>query len=666
MFPYPSGAGLHVGHPLGYIGTDVFGRYRRMKGFNVLHALGYDAFGLPAEQYAIETGHAPAGPDRGERRQLPAPAAPAGPGPRRRGARCPRPTSPTTAGPSGSSCRIFESWYDAEQDRARPIAELRAELAAGTRPTPDGRPWSDLDAVEQRQVVDDHRLAYISEAPVNWCPGLGTVLANEEVTADGRSDRGNFPVFRRNMRQWMMRITAYADRLIDDLDTLDWPDSIKTMQRNWIGRSEGAPWCAFTSGAGPIEVFTTRPDTLFGATFMVLAPEHPMVDALTAARVARAHPPALDRHPLRPRPRPSPPTAPRRRPRPTWPARPRTARRRASSPARSPLNPVNDDLIPIFVADYVLMGYGTGAIMAVPGAGRAGLGVRRALRPAHRAHRRSRPTAGRARPTSATGRPSTAPTPPWTWTAWASPRPSAPPSPGWRPTAGAGPPPPTACATGCSAASATGASRSPSCTTRPACRSACPSPCCPSPCRRSTTSAPARSTRTTRASEPELPLSGWSGGPSVELDLGDGPKRYQRELNVMPQWAGSCWYELRYLDPTNENRFVDPEVERYWMGPPGAGRSRRRRPLRGRRRARRAAPAVRPLLAQGPVRPGRRLVAASRTAACSTRATSWPRRTRTSGRSTSTSSPSRRRADGTLHLSRASPSPASGGRWARA
>ena len=281
MFPYPSGAGLHVGHPLGYIGTDVFGRYRRMKGFNVLHALGYDAFGLPAEQYAIETGTHPQVRTEENvanyRRQL-----------HRLGlAHDPRRSISTTdesyyRWTQWIFLQIFESWYDRDQDRARPIAELREELAAGTRPTPDGRPWASLSPLEHRLVVDDHRLAYISEAPVNWCPGLGTVLANEEVTADGRSDRGNFPVFRRNMRQWMMRITAYADRLIDDLDALDWPDSIKTMQRNWIGRSEGAT-VSFTSGAGPIEVFTTRPDTLFGATFMVLAPEHPMVDGLTAA-----------------------------------------------------------------------------------------------------------------------------------------------------------------------------------------------------------------------------------------------------------------------------------------------------------------------------------------------------------------------------------------------
>ena len=240
MFPYPSGAGLHVGHPLGYIGTDVFGRYRRMKGFNVLHALGYDAFGLPGRAVRHRDRHPPPGPHRGERRQLSAASCAGWAWPTTPAGRCPRRTSRYYRWTQWIFLQIFESWYDARPDRARPIEELRAELESRrTRATPDGRPWAELSPVEQRGVIDDHRLAYVSEAPVNWCPGLGTVLANEEVTAEGRSDRGNYPVFRRNMRQWMMRITAYADRLIDDLDALDWPDSIKTMQRNWIGRSDG-------------------------------------------------------------------------------------------------------------------------------------------------------------------------------------------------------------------------------------------------------------------------------------------------------------------------------------------------------------------------------------------------------------------------------------------
>ncbi len=237
MFPYPSGSGLHVGHPLGFIGTDVLGRYLRMTGKTVLHAMGFDAFGLPAEQYAVQTGTHPRKTTeenilryKAQLRQLGL-------------AHDDRRSVATTdvefyRWTQWIFLQIYNSWYDGT--RARPIAELEAAYAAGERPTPDGRAWASLSAAEQRKVIDSHRLVYISEAPVNWCPGLGTVLANEEVTADGRSDRGNFPVFRRNLKQWMMRITAYSDRLVADLDRLDWPDSVKAMQRNWIGRSEGA------------------------------------------------------------------------------------------------------------------------------------------------------------------------------------------------------------------------------------------------------------------------------------------------------------------------------------------------------------------------------------------------------------------------------------------
>src|SRR6185503_12683788 len=239
MFPYPSGAGLHVGHPLGYIGTDCYTRYFRMAGYNVLHPMGFDAFGLPAEQYAVQTGTHPRKTTEQNveryRRQL-----------RRLGLAYDDRRSLATTDveyyrwTQWIFLQIFNSWYDPEQRTARPIAELISEYAAGDRPTPDGRPWAQLSAVERRRIVDDHRLAYISEAPVNWCPGLGTVLANEEVTADGRSERGNFPVFKRVLKQWMMRITAYCDRLLEDLEKMDWPESVKTMQRNWIGRSTGA------------------------------------------------------------------------------------------------------------------------------------------------------------------------------------------------------------------------------------------------------------------------------------------------------------------------------------------------------------------------------------------------------------------------------------------
>src|SRR3954452_1423786 len=369
MFPYPSGAGLHVGHPLGSLGPDVTSRFRRMDGDNVLHPMGYDAFGLPAEQYAVQTGQHPRitteqniaaikaqlrrlGVDHDERRTF------------------------ATIDPGYYKwtqwifLQIFGSWFDEEAGRARRIEELVAELDAGVRePAPGtnplGRPWAELDEKGRRLVVDAHRLAYLHQAPVNWCPGLGTVLSNEEVTPDGRSERGNFPVFRRPLTQWMMRITSYADRLLADLDRLDWPDSIKQMQRNWIGRSTGAS-VRFASAAGDIEVFTTRPDTLFGATYAVLAPEHPLVDALTAPSwpegiapvwtVGHATPAeAVDDYRR---------AASRRS----------DLERQADTKSKTGVftgsyatNPVNGAQIPVFVADYVLMGYGTGAIMAVPG-----------------------------------------------------------------------------------------------------------------------------------------------------------------------------------------------------------------------------------------------------------------------------------------------------------
>ena len=248
MFPYPSGAGLHVGHPLGYIATDVVARFNRMLGKNVLHCLGYDAFGLPAEQYAVQTGQHPRKTTEDNivimARQL-----------RRLGLGHDDRRAIQTIDPEYYRwtqwifLQIYNSWYDVDAvrpdgglGRARPIDELVEEYRSGARPLPadDGRDWDDLSDVERAGILDGQRLAYTSEAPVNWCPGLGTVLSNEEVTNDGRSERGNFPVFKRNLRQWMMRITAYADRLADDLDRVDWPEKVRIMQRNWIGRSSGA------------------------------------------------------------------------------------------------------------------------------------------------------------------------------------------------------------------------------------------------------------------------------------------------------------------------------------------------------------------------------------------------------------------------------------------
>ncbi|HIZ37853.1 MAG TPA: class I tRNA ligase family protein, partial [Candidatus Ruania gallistercoris] len=377
MFPYPSGKGLHVGHPLGYIATDVVGRFKRMTGANVLHALGFDAFGLPAEQYAVQTGQHPRITTEENiatmRRQL-----------RRMGlAHDSRRTFATTdpefvRWTQWIFQQIFNSWFDPDAERrdgrgtgaARPITELVDQFAAGTRATPSGRPWAELTPAEQEEVLGTYRLAYVAHVPVNWCPGLGTVLANEEVTAEGRSERGNYPVFQRNLRQWMMRITAYGDRLVDDLDLLDWPEKVKTMQRNWIGRSEGAQ-VRFALGrregdaSSAVEVFTTRPDTLFGATFMVLAPESTVIDGLVPAAWPEGTKDAWTGGHATPAEA--------------------LASYRSAAAAKTDLerqaegrektgvftgvfatNPVNQTALPVFVADYVLSGYGTGAIMAVP------------------------------------------------------------------------------------------------------------------------------------------------------------------------------------------------------------------------------------------------------------------------------------------------------------
>jgi leucyl-tRNA synthetase len=563
MFPYPSGSGLHVGHPLGFIGTDVYARFKRMSGHNVLHTMGFDAFGLPAEQYAVQTGQHPATTTdenvANYRRQL-----------RRLGlAHDPR-RSVSTTDPEYYRWtqwifrQIFESWYDTEQDRARPIATLVSELEAGRRATPDGRPWSSLSAAERADVIDGQRLAYVSDAPVNWCPGLGTVVANEEVTADGRSDRGNFPVFKRNMRQWMMRITAYADRLIDDLDLLDWSDAIKTMQRNWIGRSYGAR-VHFDSPAGPITVFTTRPDTLFGATFMVLAPEHPLVDALTtpdhAAAVADYRRAAAAKNDV---------------------DRQDVGREKTGVATGSfAVNPVTGDPVPVWIADYVLMGYGTGAIMAVPSgdqrdfefARRFGLDV-----PAIQQPPASWFEAHGIEPTLDTS-------------LW--------------PAAFVGDAPYVNSSNGdldLNGVSdvATGVHRTnewlsenghgeatvtyklrdwlfsrqrywgepfPIVYDRDGRPHSLPDDLLPVELPDTDSFSPRTFDANDEFSNPESPLDRLPEWVHVTLDLGDGPQEYRRDTNVMPQWAGSCWYELRYLDPTNDERFVDPEVERYWMGP---------------------------------------------------------------------------------------------------
>ena len=567
MFPYPSGAGLHVGHPLGYIGTDVYARYKRMAGFNVLHAMGYDAFGLPAEQHAIATGIHPRINTEANvetyRRQL-----------RRLGLGHDRRRSVSTTDEGYYRwtqwifLQIFSSWYDTERQQARPIAELADELASGRRPTPDGRPWHELSEWERRDILDGRRLAYLSDAPVNWCPGLGTILANEEVTAEGRSDIGNFPVFKRNMRQWMLRITAYADRLLEDLDRLEWPEPIKVMQRNWIGRSEGAR-VRFASAAGDIEVFTTRPDTLFGATFMVLAPEHPLVDPLTTD---------VQRDEVEDYRRQAAAAGEQ--------ARQDEARTKTGVfTGSSATNPVTGEEVPVWIADYVLMGYGTGAIMAVPS------GDQRDFDFARRFGLPIRPIQQ----------------PPDAWFASRGVEPSLD-TDAW-PEAYVGDAPYVNSANesldldgvtsvdegvrlvndwlerhGHGTATTTYRLRDwlfsrqrywgepfPVVYDADGRPQALPESHLPVALPDLEDFKPEALDPNDDRSEPVPPLARAESWREAELDLGDGLRRYRREVNVMPQWAGSCWYELRYLDPTNDERFVDPEVERYWMGPKGEG-----------------------------------------------------------------------------------------------
>jgi leucyl-tRNA synthetase len=578
MFPYPSGAGLHVGHPLGYIATDVYARFNRMLGKNVLHCLGYDAFGLPAEQYAVQTGRHPRKTTEDNitimARQL-----------RRLGLGHDDRRSIQTIDPhyyrwtQWIFLQIFESWYDPDavrpdggRGRARPIRELIEEYRTGARPLPnqDGRTWDDLSDLERADILDAQRLAYTSEAPVNWCPGLGTVLSNEEVTNEGRSERGNFPVFKRSLRQWMMRITAYADRLADDLDRVSWPEKVKLMQRNWIGRSHGArvtfPLPSDPSGAG-IEVFTTRPDTLFGATFMVLAPEHPLVDTLvpdggwpTGTREAWTGGAATPAEAV---------------------AAYRLAASRKSDVERQvegkdktgvftggwATNPVNGASIPVFVADYVLMGYGTGAIMAVPAqdqrdwdfATAFDLPIVRTVQPPADHDPGTAFTGEGPAVNSANDEVSLdglgVEEAKQRITAWLT-------------------------AKGYGEATVSYKLRDwlfsrqrywgepfPVVFDEDGVAHALPESMLPV----ELPDVPDYSPRTydpdDASSEPEPPLSRVEEWVDVELDLGDGPRRYRRETNTMPNWAGSCWYYLRYLDPANHDLLVDPANEAYWMGP---------------------------------------------------------------------------------------------------
>ncbi len=361
MFPYPSGAGLHVGHPLGYIASDIFSRYKRLTGYNVLHPMGYDAFGLPAEQYAIQTGQHPEKTTTDNinryRSQLD-----------RIGFSYDWDREVRTCDPGfykwtqWAFLKMFDSWYDRSMQKARPIASLTEHFANEGTAGVDAacsqdldftaEQWNAMDAKEKSDVLMNYRIAYQGETSVNWCEGLGTVLANDEVK-DGLSVRGGFPVEQKKMTQWQLRVSAYAGRLLDSLDKLSWTDSLKEMQRNWIGKSEGCE-VVFDTVCGekhlPITIFTTRVDTIFGVTFMVLAPESDLVGELTTPEQAEAVADYVKQVKKKTE-------------------RERIAETKTVSGVFSGsygINPLTGERIPIWISEYVLAGYGTGAIMAVP------------------------------------------------------------------------------------------------------------------------------------------------------------------------------------------------------------------------------------------------------------------------------------------------------------
>ncbi len=361
MFPYPSGAGLHVGHPLGYIASDIYSRYKRLKGFNVLHPMGYDAFGLPAEQYAIQTGQHPAETTEKNiaryREQLD-----------RIGFSFDWEREVRTCEPEyykwtqWAFIKMFEHWYSITDQKAKPVAELveifslegnsGVNAACGEVNQFSAEEWRAMSENEKADILMQYRIAYLGETSVNWCPALGTVLANDEVK-EGLSVRGGHPVEQKKMRQWQLRVSAYAERLLRDMEDLDWSDSLKEMQRNWIGRSEGAEMTFKVSNGNQeysLEIFTTRADTVFGATFMVLAPESEWVERLTTAEQREEVELYLAA------------------------AKKKTERERMAESKRVTgvfsgsyaINPFTNKKIPVWIAEYVLAGYGTGAIMAVP------------------------------------------------------------------------------------------------------------------------------------------------------------------------------------------------------------------------------------------------------------------------------------------------------------
>ncbi|HBZ97125.1 MAG TPA: leucine--tRNA ligase [Phycisphaerales bacterium] len=567
MFPYPSGAGLHIGHLLNYIPNDIIARYKRMTGCNVLHPMGWDAFGLPAEQYAIQTGVHPAETTRTAidnfRRQL-----------KRFGLSCDWSREFATIDEDYYRwtqwiwLQAYRSWYDRDAGRARPISELVEQLENETYsvttdleivhapPGDDRSRWSELDHDARRTAIEHRRLAYLSEQTVNWCPKLGTVLANEEVI-DGRSERGGHPVHRRPLRQWMYRITAYADRLLEDLALLDWPDSTKRQQAEWIGRSEGAevhfrveaPW------ESSLEVYTTRPDTIFGVTFMVLAPEHPLVDRiLDAAEESEQHAEiaAYVEH---------------ARNRSDLDRRSDSGEKTGVASGAWAINPATGERIPIWIADYVLMEYGHGAVMAVPGhderdhafAQRFGLPIIEVVRdPSGAEHTcfggegicmnssnaelsiddrttvEAKSTVIEWLEEHGLGRGKiNFRLRDWLFSRqryWGEPFPVVFDEDGHH--------------------------------------HGLPDEALPLPLPDLEDFAPVESdVPTPLLGKAEDWINTTAGAAGIPADVLAPETAVRREANTMPGWAGSCWYYLRYCDPGNSERFVSKEAEAYWLGP---------------------------------------------------------------------------------------------------
>ncbi len=564
MFPYPSGAGLHVGHPEGYTATDIVCRHARMKGFNVLHPMGYDAFGLPAEQYAVEHGVHPRSTTEKNIANIERQIKMFG-----FSYDWTRRVSTTDVDyyrwTQWIFLRLFNSWYDPEVGAACPISDLVDKLESGqyvvdldggvsprdtavdvevvTGPPCGHMKFTELEADQKRRVVDEQRLAFMDEVPVNWCPAMGTVLSNEEVTNEGRSERGNYPVFRRNLKQWMLRITSYADRLLEDIEDVDWPESVKIMQRNWIGKSEGAEVDFAIDGCDELlRVYTTRPDTLFGATYMVLAPEHQFVDQITTAEQKAAVEAYKELASSK-----------------------SEIERSADAKEKSgvftgtyAINPVNDEKIPVWVADYVMMGYGTGAIMAVPAhdtrdfdfATAFDLPIIQVVAPPQGEDWKGYTGDGIAINSGEYDGLSTsefkAKITQWLdenslgeaavnykLRDWLFSRQRY-----W------GEPFPIMHCKCCGTVGLTDEDL-------------------PLELPEMEDYAPAMSDDPN--APPTPPLGKVTDWISTTCPACGGKAR--RELNTMPQWAGSCWYYLRYLDPKNDNVFCDPDIENYWMAP---------------------------------------------------------------------------------------------------